>query len=321
MDITYHYPPELFSLLIDTIPLLNRSKMDTILFFKGAGVEKKYLEALEKRVKYDRDNISKYEIVRTVLKELNEGGESTLRERRELLKRITQFDSFSSCWASDQLKAKGLVAEVRNVINVKDSFTRMNLEREREKQKHQDERSKKQKEITERKQALEGVKRDLYSLFSLSDEKKRGILLEGILNRLFEIHGILIRESFKLMDEECKGIAEQIDGVIEIDGALYLVEMKWTKDKTDIGDVSRHLVRVYHRNCSRAIFISSSGYTTAAIKTCKEALQLTVIALFTLEEIVWILDSEKDLMDFLRKKINAAITDKIPFFTISDIKE
>lgn len=97
MDITYHYPPELFNLLIDTIPLLNRSKMDTILFFDGAGVEKKYLEEMEKRVKCDPDNISKYEIARTVLKGLNKDGESTLRERRELLRRITQIDSFSSC--------------------------------------------------------------------------------------------------------------------------------------------------------------------------------------------------------------------------------
>ena len=37
-DITFHYPPELFSLLVDTIPLLNRSKKDVLLFFRGAGV-------------------------------------------------------------------------------------------------------------------------------------------------------------------------------------------------------------------------------------------------------------------------------------------
>ena len=32
---------------------------------------------------------------------------------------------------SDQLKARGLVSQIRQVVNVKDSFTRMNLERER----------------------------------------------------------------------------------------------------------------------------------------------------------------------------------------------
>ena len=37
-DITFHYPPDLFNLLVDTIPLLNRSKRDVLLFFRGAGV-------------------------------------------------------------------------------------------------------------------------------------------------------------------------------------------------------------------------------------------------------------------------------------------
>jgi hypothetical protein len=35
-DITFHFPPELFSLLVDTVPLLNRSKKDVLTFFRGA---------------------------------------------------------------------------------------------------------------------------------------------------------------------------------------------------------------------------------------------------------------------------------------------
>jgi len=38
MNIIHHYPPELFNLLVDTIPLLFRSKMDVVIFFLGAGV-------------------------------------------------------------------------------------------------------------------------------------------------------------------------------------------------------------------------------------------------------------------------------------------
>jgi hypothetical protein len=38
MDITFHYPPDLMNLLIDTLPLLCRSKEDLLLFFQGAGV-------------------------------------------------------------------------------------------------------------------------------------------------------------------------------------------------------------------------------------------------------------------------------------------
>ena len=136
MNIIFHYPPELLSLLIDTIPLLFRSKKDTLLFFRGAGVAPTLTQDLSRQVATDRQNISKFDIVRTVLTRLNEKGESTLRERREILKRVTEFEDFSTCWPSDQLKAKGLVAEIRRVVDVKDSFTRMHLEREEERKKH-----------------------------------------------------------------------------------------------------------------------------------------------------------------------------------------
>ncbi len=33
IGITFHYPPELFNLLVDTIPRLNRGKKDLFLFF------------------------------------------------------------------------------------------------------------------------------------------------------------------------------------------------------------------------------------------------------------------------------------------------
>lgn len=71
-------------------------------------------------------------IVRTVLDRLNAKGKPSLLERREILKRVTEFEDFSTCWASDQLKAKGLVAEVSRVIGVKDSFTRMKQAQENE---------------------------------------------------------------------------------------------------------------------------------------------------------------------------------------------
>lgn len=230
MNIIYHYPPELLNLLVDTIPLLCRSKMDTIIFLKGAGVGSSFISDIEKRVSSDRKNINKYEIVRTILTRLNEKGESTLRERREILKRVCEFESFSNCWPNDQLKAKGLVAEISRVINVKDSFTRMKQERDKEKEKQRLEYEKKQREHQKKKDSINSVKKDLFSLFDNAlTPQQRGKKLEDVLNELFKIFGILVRESFSLVNEEGEGISEQVDGVIEIDGSLYFVEMKWTK--------------------------------------------------------------------------------------------
>jgi restriction system protein len=47
---------------------------------------------------------------RQVLSNLNEMGDNGLKLRREVLKRVAGFDSFSSCYPDNQLKAKGAVA-------------------------------------------------------------------------------------------------------------------------------------------------------------------------------------------------------------------
>jgi PHD/YefM family antitoxin component YafN of YafNO toxin-antitoxin module len=312
VNIIFHYPPELLNLLIDTIPLLCRSKKDVLLFFKGAGVASDLTNDLAIRVNQDPNSISKYEIARTVLTRLNEKGELTLRERREIWKRVTEFEDFSTCWPKDQLKAKGLVAEIRRVVNVKDSFTRMHMEREDERKKRQAEQQAKLEEAERRRAKLSAVKTDLFSLFGEQNSQKRGKALEGVLNRLFETSAILIRETFTLKGSHGEGIIEQIDGVVEIDGELYLVEMKWMNQPLGTSDVSQHLVRIFNRGHARGIFISASDYTEPAITICKESLQKAVVVLCKLEEIVRLLEQEGNLKDLLKAKIKAAIIDKNP---------
>jgi restriction system protein len=316
MDIVFHYPPELFNLVVDTIPLLCRSKKDVLLFFQGAGVGFPILEDLWNRVETDKANINKYEISRTVLTRLNSKGEETLRERREILKRITEFEEFSTCWPADQLKARGLVAQIRQVIDIKDSFTRMRTEREQERQQRIAEQERKTAEIQTRRAAIQELKRDFYPWFGkFGDEnrQKRGKALEDVLNRLFKLYGISIRESFQVIDEEGSGVVEQIDGVVDLNGNLYLVEMKWIQEPVNVEHVSRHLVRIYHRGYSRGIFISASTITQPALKICRDALQRTVIFICLLEEIVQLLEEERDLIIFLKEKESAAIIDLNPF--------
>jgi len=137
VDSSYHYPPEMLNLLVDTIPLLFRSKQDVVVFFRGAGVEPALLADWEQLLRRDRDSVKKYEIVRSVLCRLNERGDAALRQRREIVKRVVEFEDFSTCWPEDRLKAQGLVAQIRNVRNVKDSFTQMRMEREKERQARQ----------------------------------------------------------------------------------------------------------------------------------------------------------------------------------------
>src|SRR5258708_37799168 len=312
MDIIFHYPPELTQLLIQTIPLLCPAKDDVLLFLKGAGVPDSITRDVAARVAKDRKSINKYEIVRTVLERLNAKGEATLRERREILKRVTEFEDFSTCWPTDQLKAKGLVAEVSRVIGVKDSFTRMKQAQEEERTMRLAEQRKQREKDQQRRAALSALAVELGALFAETDAHRRGKTLERILNGLFKTNDISVREAFVLRVDG-QGVVEQIDGVIELDGHLYLVEMKWWKDALGPGEVAQHLVRGFNRGQSRGICISASAYTPAAILSCKESLTRAVFVLCDLEGFVHLLEQEKDLQDFLKQKIAAAIVDKNPY--------
>ena len=163
---------------------------------------------------------------------------------------------------------------------------------------------------------LDSIKKELSSLFGMPDgqSQKRGKLLEGILNRLFEAGDILVREAFTLVGVESEGIVEQIDGVVEIDGHLYLVEMKWWRKRLGKAEVSPHLVNIFNRGHAGGILISKSGYTQPAITVCKEALSQKIVVLCELEEIVILLERQGSLRDFLKSKIEAAAIDKQPFF-------
>jgi restriction system protein len=316
LDISYHYPPELLELLCDAVPCLFRSKQGVIDFFVGAGVPGKFLNDWKTKLKQDKDSVKKHELVRSVLCRLNDAGEPALANRREIIKRVSEFDDFSSCWENDRLKAQGLVAQIQKLVNVKDSFTRINIERERERKQRQTEYEagiSAKRKVTEERAAIKDA---LYSLFAEQDPHKRGKRLEGILNSLFSSAGFLVREAFTLKGQEGQGIIEQIDGAVEMDGVLYLVEMKWWDKPIGRQEIAPHLVSVYGRGDVGGIFISYSGFSAAAIEDAKTGLTQKVFVLTELQEIIQVIEREADLKGFFKEKINRAQSDRNPFYKV-----
>lgn len=315
-DNSYHYPPELLELLCDTVPVLFRSKQGVIDFFVGAGVPDGMIGDWKTKLKQDKESVKKHEVARSVLCRLNDAGDAALAVRREIIKRISGFDNFSSCWESDRYKAQGLVAQIQQVVNVKDSFTRMNLERESERKQRQAIYTASITEKQKHAQKQAAIRDSLYSLFGETDAYKRGKRLEGILNELFSLSGFLIREAFTLRGDEGRGIVEQIDGVVEFDGALYLVEMKWWDKAIGRQEIAPHFVSVYGRGDVGGIFISYSGFTAAAIEDAKTGLAQKVFVLAELQEITAILDREGELRPFFKEKITRAKIDRNPFYKV-----
>jgi restriction endonuclease Mrr len=311
---SYQYPPELLELLVDAIPALFRSKDGVVDFFAGAGVPPDTLIDWRRKLARDKESVRKHEIVRSVLRRLNNAGDRALAQRREVIKRVSEFDDFSTCWENDRYKAQGLVAQIRQVVNVKDSFTRIRVELEKEKC------AKRAAYVADLaaeqavKDKRERVKQALSALFGDMNAQRRGRALEAVLNELFRVHGILVREAFTLTGPAGQGIIEQIDGVIELDCHLYLVEVKWVKEAIGPTEVGHHVSRLMGRGDVRGLFISASDYTSSAVETAKVALGYTVCVLMTLEEIVQALNDDRDLAEMLRTKARAALMNRQPLF-------
>ncbi|RSK55307.1 hypothetical protein EJA13_03740 [Bacillus canaveralius] len=183
----------------------------------------------------------------------------------------------------------------------------MKQEREREVEKRRTEYEEKINDIRKRREEKDNIKAELYSLFHSNNPQQRGKALESVLNKLFKTFDILIKESFALIGNNSEGIVEQIDGVIEIDNQIFLVEMKWWDKPIGRSEVSEHLVRIFSRGQASGIFISVSDYTEPAITICRESLSKCLIVLIKLEEIVCLLETNGDLKEMLKKKIQAAI--------------
>lgn len=317
MDSAYHYPAEVFELLVEAIPCLCKSKPSVLDFFRGAGVPESILAPWRKALTENSEQVKKALISRDVLRQLNEGGERLLAQRREVVKRVSEFEDFSSCWQNDQDRAEVLVNRVRQRVNVRDSFTRMTIEKERTRQEQRERHLAELKVVQQKQEERDSIRRDLYGLFSMSDPHKRGKSLEAVLNRLFASYDMLVRESFTVSARQDGPITEQIDGAIELDGHIYVVEMKWLKERVGT-EVGQHAARIMVRPPDvRALYISASGFTEAAIGIARELLGHRLCVLMELQEIIECFERERDLRDVLRSKVSRAQTHKEVFFKLS----
>jgi restriction endonuclease Mrr len=136
------------------------------------------------------------------------------------------------------------------------------------------------------------------------------------LNDLFKVYGIHVKEDFKRSDAVSGVVVEQIDGIIEFDSQIYLVEMKWLKSPVGVNEHASHMVRLYGRADARGLFISTSGFTTPVLAECANHLNNKTMVLATLQEFVMLLADGRDLLSMLRQKVNAALIDKKPFIEV-----
>lgn len=102
--------------------------------------------------------------------------------------------------------------------------------------------------------------------------QERGYALEKIFTELMKISGIQVEEPFKID-------GEQFDGAIKYDSHYYLIELKWTSEKTPPKDIGHFCFKVEGKYQARGIFISMNGFTENAISTLPRGKEIKAILL------------------------------------------
>lgn len=116
--------------------------------------------------------------------------------------------------------------------------------------------------------------------------QSRGFSFEKFLNSMFLSSGLNPRESFRL-------VGEQIDGSIELDHEIYLIEAKWQNNKISVSDLDAFSSKIKRKtNWTRGLFISISGFSIEAI----QAFEKGEVNLITMdgEDLYYILDGCND---------------------------
>jgi hypothetical protein len=318
MATSYHFPPDLFNLLVDAIPRINRTKKDLLAFFKNVGTPISLLNKYYSLISYDPKQISKKDITRDVLEHLNsKDTDEYLGIRRKLLQRVVDFTAFNTCYENDIDSAKARIYEIKQLVNLKDSVTKQEQFIENERQEKIKAKQQQIQKLNNSKEKYDSITNEFNKLFSITNPQLRGKSLEAVLNDLFTFFKISIRESFCIADEETGRIYEQIDGTIEINTYLTIIEMKWENSPIGAEKIGRFMGRLFSRNSVDGIIISYSSFTSTAQTTVKEWLNQKTVALVDLKDIHNLLLLKKDLPTYFTTLIREVRLNKNPQPTIS----
>lgn len=313
MATSYHFPPDLFNLLVDAIPRINRTKKDLLAFFKNVGTPISLLNKYYSLINYDPKQISKKDITREVLENLNsKDTDEYLGIRRQLLQHVVDFTAFNTCYDNDVDSAKARIYEIKQLVNLKDSVTKHEQFIENERNEKLKAKQQQLNRIVASKTKFDTIANDFNKLFTIVNPQLRGKSLEVVLNELFTFFKISIRESFCIADEESGKIYEQIDGTIELNNYLTLVEMKWEHDPIGVNPLSRFMTRLFVRSNVDGIIISYSSFTDTAPPIAKEGLSQRTVVLVDLQDISKILTLKKDLPEYFTSLIREVRLTKNP---------
>lgn len=231
---------------------------------------------------------------------------------RKLLDVAANWTSFHL--AADEFKARAVAQKARELtgsLAASDARERSRYEKERA-DRAAWEQSEKARTLREAS-ALLLAQFDHASADSC-DPQARGYLLQDLLNRTFDLHGIPPTRAFLRNTG-----GEQIDAAFEMDGWHYIVECRWRKKLADIRELDGLLGQIGRSGRqTMGLYLSINGWSEHVVPLIKQNQDKSIILMegFDLRTV---LAQPFDLRTLLRAKIRALNLTAEPYLPISTI--
>jgi hypothetical protein len=156
---------------------------------------------------------------------------------------------------------------------------------------------------------------DQYNKIKDLKPRKRGFEFEKLFNKICEDQGILLSNSYKTADSE-----QQIDGAVEINSRIFLIESKWEKKATlAASKLFSFLGKINSKiEGTIGIFISYNELSENFISAVRNGLRQTCIVIHGEENIMDIIEEKVNLKDFIWYTFQQASTKNRSFVNTSE---
>lgn len=213
--------------------------------------------------------------------------------------------------AEDEFAARATVQKAREILGIIELMEVREAEQRELARKEALEREERERAEIIRKQS-ELLLMMFDDLVKSDDPHQRGYLLQDLLNRTFDLHGVPVIRSFTRNEG-----GEQIDGAFKLEGWHYLVECRWRKKLADIRELDGLSGQV-NRSGKQAmgLFLSINGWSENVPSLLKQNTEKSIV-LMDGYDLRCILSRQVDLRSFILLKVEKLNLDCEPFYGAS----
>ena len=138
------------------------------------------------------------------------------------------------------------------------------------------------------------------ALKTLEEKRKRGFLLEDLLERIFSLYEIPTQKSFRR-----NGGGEQIDGAFKLESWFYIIECKWTQKLTDIRQLDSLSGKISRSGKQTlGLFLSINGWSENVRPLLKQNSDKSIILMDSYDlRCVLVEQNNLDLRNLLLKEL------------------